>query len=70
MAWRGGEDPVSADGEVNRVVGMVGGEDGEWMAGVVAEALRAKAGRRCGQGRSDVSDAPKIVCRRFLSVFC
>jgi WD40 repeat protein len=31
-----------------RVVGMVGGEDGEWMAGVVAEALRAKAARREG----------------------
>ena len=32
----------------DRVVGMVGGEDGEWMAGVVAEALRAKAARREG----------------------
>jgi hypothetical protein len=32
----------------DRVVGMVGGEDGEWMAGVVAEALRAKAARRKG----------------------
>ena len=33
----------------NRVMmGMVGGEDGEWMAGVVAEALRAKAARREG----------------------
>jgi WD40 repeat protein len=30
----------------NRVVGI--GEDGEWMAGVVAEALRAKAARREG----------------------
>jgi hypothetical protein len=29
----------------NRVVGMVGWEDEEWMAGVVAEALRAKAAR-------------------------
>jgi WD40 repeat protein len=29
-------------------VGMVGSEDGEWMAGVVAEALRAKAARREG----------------------
>jgi hypothetical protein len=26
----------------DRVLGMVGGEDGEWMAGVVADALRAK----------------------------
>ena len=33
----------------DRVVGMVGGEDGEWMAGVVAEALRAKAARREGR---------------------
>jgi hypothetical protein len=32
----------------DRVVGRVGGEDGEWMAGVVAEALRAKAARREG----------------------
>jgi hypothetical protein len=32
----------------NRVVGMVGGEDREWMAGVVAEALRATAARREG----------------------
>jgi hypothetical protein len=32
----------------DRVAGMVGGEDGEWMAGVVAEALRAKAARRDG----------------------
>ncbi len=51
MAWRGGEDQVFAVGEEhleNRVVGMVGGEDGEWMAGVVAEALRAKAARREG----------------------
>ena len=28
------------------VAGMVDGEDGEWMARVVAEALRAKAARR------------------------
>ncbi len=34
----------------NRVAGMVGGEDGERMAGVVAEALRAQAARR-GVGR-------------------
>ncbi len=32
----------------NRVVGIVGGEDGEWMAVVVAEALRAKAELREG----------------------
>ena len=33
----------------NRVMmGMVGGEDGEWMAGVVAEALRAQAAQREG----------------------
>jgi hypothetical protein len=32
----------------NRVAGMVDGEDGEWMARVVAEALRAKAARREG----------------------
>ncbi len=32
----------------NRVAGMVGGEDGEWMTGVVAEALRSKAARRDG----------------------
>jgi hypothetical protein len=32
----------------NRVAGMLGGEDAEWMAGVVAEALRAKAARREG----------------------
>jgi hypothetical protein len=31
-----------------RVVGMAGGEDAEWAAGVVAEALRAKAARRAG----------------------
>jgi hypothetical protein len=62
MAWRGGGGPVSPDGGglPYRVVGMVGGEDGEWMAGVVAEALRAKAARRVGAvevlGRKAVVD--------------
>ncbi len=51
MARCGGEGAVPADGgeyHGDRVVGMVGDEDGEWMAGVVAEALRAKAARREG----------------------
>jgi F-box/WD-40 domain protein 7 len=33
-----------------RVVRMVGDADGEWIAGVVEEALRAKAARREGRG--------------------
>jgi hypothetical protein len=53
VAWRGvvGKIRYSLMGEEylgNRVVGMVGGKDGEWMAGVVAEALRAKEARREG----------------------
>jgi hypothetical protein len=49
MTWRSGEVPVSAEEYPrHQVVGMVGGEDGDWMAGVVAEALRAKAARREG----------------------
>ncbi len=53
MGWRGvlGKVRFPQMGEAylkNRVVGLVGGEDGEWMAGVVAEALRAKAARREG----------------------
>jgi hypothetical protein len=55
VGWRGVVGKISFPlmGEEylrNRVVGtrMVGGEDGEWMAGVVAEALRAKAARREG----------------------
>ncbi len=53
VGWRGVAEkvrfPLMGDEYLaNRVVGMVGGEDGEWMAGVVAEALRAKAARREG----------------------
>jgi hypothetical protein len=33
----------------SQVVGMVGEADAEWMAGVVAEAMRAKAARREGE---------------------
>jgi hypothetical protein len=48
VGWRGvvGKIRFPLMGEEylrNRVVGMVGGEDGEWLAGVMAEALRAKA---------------------------
>ena len=51
VGWRGlvGKIRFPLMGEkylTNRVVGMVGRKDGEWMAGVVAEALRAKAARR------------------------
>jgi hypothetical protein len=53
VGWRGvvGKIRFPLMGEEylrNRFVGMMGGEDGEWMAGVVAEALRAKAARREG----------------------
>jgi len=48
----------------DRVVGMVGGEDGEWMAGVVAEALRAKAARREG-GRVGCSNSRRWGGRRW-----
>jgi hypothetical protein len=53
VGWRGvvGKIRFPLMGEEylrNRVAGMVSGEDGEWMAGVVAEALRAKAARREG----------------------
>ncbi len=53
VGWRGvaGKIRFPLMGEEylrNRVLGMVGGEDGEWMAGVVAEALRAKEARREG----------------------
>jgi hypothetical protein len=41
----------------HQVVGMVGGEDGEWIAGVVAEALRAKAARREGASHCAVSES-------------
>ncbi len=37
---------MEADYLGNRIMEMVEGEDGEWMAGVVAEALRAKAARQ------------------------
>ncbi len=43
MAWCSGEDsvPTYEGGYLrNRVVGMVGAEDEEWMAGLVVEALR------------------------------
>ena len=48
VGWRGvaGKSRFPLLGEEylgSHVLGMVGGEDGEWLAGVVAEALRAKA---------------------------
>ncbi len=56
-------------------VGMVGGGDGEWMAAVVAEALRAKAARREGSvlgleflGRKEVVDRvrPGVLWEEYI----
>ena len=48
----------------SRVVGMAPAEDAEWMEGVVAEALRAKAARGDGSGIELELLGPKALDNR------
>jgi hypothetical protein len=54
--------PLMEEGYLrSRVVGMAPAEDAEWMEGVVAEALRAKAARGAGDGFAFELLGPKAL---------